>query len=455
MNEYLGFKIIKLDSVNIEIEIDSFEFFKKVQKGISLNWNKRIQDTEEIVRYWRDEILDLTKKKRYNFEYDILDDLNKYIIDNFTINEPVNEVYGMSDNTTEWIDFFYDLIAYKSIPQFLKSIDEMNLVDEIEIFDETIETESASLLYNANEMNELIKKGISKDNKLKLKDIDFEINLTICPVEYFDTELFSGYYDDSKSEYKDGVVYNGKMFFDIYIPEDIFDIEINKKNIDNFLKENDIKRRLYSMLTHETDHINELTIRASKGVSIFPEKVLNHLVNIMKNHKFSEISNEWHDFLQDVYLHLSFEQNARIPQLYTMLKDKNITNQSEFWKEVKQTTVWLDLQDLKDFDAKEFMDEFTLNMKDEDIKDVFRDKKVFPENEIDNTEAKILVMRYLLGLWDDYIDEVNKSEIKLDKLPPDVFKDPYKFFKFFEERFHKNYKKIYRKIAKLSVDLIK
>ena len=114
-----------------------------------------------------------------------------------------------------------------------------------------------------------------------------------------------------------------------------------KKYFDNYIT---------SLLTHELTHSLEFSEKVKNNSKhITKEILLNHMNNSMKNNDLTKVSKDWFYFLNLVYLNLSFEVNARIPQLYSMIEDKDMKTQDDFWTEVKKTNVWEEMLLLKDF----------------------------------------------------------------------------------------------------------
>lgn len=230
---------------------------------------------------------------------------------------------------------------------------------------------------------------------------------------------------------------------------------------------------LRSTISHELLHAYQTYKQLeSGGESHFgKETTLNSLVNIpiMRDMGISM----WDDFLNFVYLHLSFEINARIPQLYEYYKELGINTKEEFLKNVKKSDVWRQMKYLENFNAKDFIDNFELPKEEE---------MGFSMNPLDlvhkmlngdfskleklkhrgvNVESNEAALKSLINMWDNLL-QMGSQQIKNDTgidfnmlpVPEKAKQDPYLFFKFFEDRFKKKAEKWKRKIYRVGSLLI-
>lgn len=218
---------------------------------------------------------------------------------------------------------------------------------------------------------------------------------------------------------------------------------------------------LEEVISHELLHAYQ-KIKQLKGggTSHFGrEMALNSLVN---NQYFKEMEIEWwSEFLNLIYLHLSFEINARINQLYYRLKKKNITNTQDLVRELHNSYLWGQMELLESFDAKEFINKFELPKENEMD---FSNPLAFLHNLINGSRLKAMgvdtssdekAIKSLINLWDqilsmgvDAIQDMGVN-ITMDKVPQKAKEDPYVFFKFFEDRFHKKAETWKRKMYKV------
>lgn len=188
------------------------------------------------------------------------------------------------------------------------------------------------------------------------------------------------------------------------------------------------------------------------------ETALNALSN---NPHFSEINIDWWSkFLHLIYLHLSFEINARVTQLYHRLKNRDIKTTEDFIRELEKSEVWKQMKMLESFNADEFINDFELPKEEFDISNplaflhsLFRDSH-YKSLGVD-TGSKEESIKSLINLWDEILSmgvkSMNKMGVKLtmDKVPQKAKEDPYVFFKFFEDRFHKKAETWKRKMYRI------
>lgn len=216
----------------------------------------------------------------------------------------------------------------------------------------------------------------------------------------------------------------------------------------------EIKETISHELLHAYQKIRQL--KSGKEAHFGKETALNALAN---NPHFRELGIDWwSDFLNLIYLHLSFEVNARIEQLYYKLKDRGIKTGDEFLKHLHKTEIWRQMKMLEDFDAKEYINNFELPEEGDKLNPLymlhsFMKKAQYKSMGVD-ISSKDATIKSLINLW-DVILEMGVSQIQslgvditMAKVPQKAKEDPYIFFKFFEKRFHKRAqvwkKKMYR-----------
>jgi len=363
-------------------------------------------------------------------------------------NNFLNEKRGINNDVTILSKFIYDII-FDQILIFSKDLDNIDIYNKTLL---TLENEStvnsATYTFPIDEMNNRIE-TLSLDI-LKLKDFVFELDLTFISDDMFDIDLFNASFDDLELKLKDDIFYNGKLYFELYIPSSFLNISKKNKNTLNiFFNNYKIDLEILSMLNHEFVHALEFTQKFKKGKNISEERLLNFLVYLLKKEQMIDIGPLWSFFLNLIYLHLSYEENARVSQLNTLIDNKSFNNQDEFWNAVKQTSVWKEMIDLKDFDPQTFYDNFEYDANDEDIEELFD----YPGS------IKDKVLKHLIHMFDDKIDIVNDhfeqySDIKLDKLNKKILDNPIEFLNFWDKRFKVVFEKFRRKISKLYVSHI-
>lgn len=234
-----------------------------------------------------------------------------------------------------------------------------------------------------------------------------------------------------------------------------FNLSVEKEGISN--KDiNELEETISHELLHVYQKINQLK---SGGESHFgPETTLNALTN---NQHFKEINIDWWSkFLHLIYLHLSFEINARVTQLYHRLKNKDIKTSEDFVLELKKSNVWKQMEMLESFNAEDFINEFELPDDDNNpsnplafLHNLFKDSH-YKSLGVD-IESKEATIKSLINLWDQILSVGVKAmgnigvNITMEKVPQKAKEDPYMFFKFFEGRFHKKAETWKRKMYKI------
>jgi hypothetical protein len=223
-------------------------------------------------------------------------------------------------------------------------------------------------------------------------------------------------------------------------------------NID-FLKE------LKSTISHELLHAYQKFKQMEGGSKSHfgRETILNSLTNF---ELFKEINITWWDqFLYLVYLHLSFEINARVTQLYYEVKEKNLKTKDDIIKEVYKSDVWKQLKMLEEFDAENFISTFKSPLPNIDnplktLHDFIESHKlnlmgVDVESDQDIIKSLIRIWDETLRIGSETIKKTTGIDFNMMPVPKSSKQDPYQFFKFFEKRFHKKADKFKKKLHKV------
>jgi hypothetical protein len=118
---------------------------------------------------------------------------------------------------------------------------------------------------------------------------------------------------------------------------------------------------------------------------------------------------------------------------------------------IKSAQVWEEKETVKNFNAKEFIENFSYKSSDEDLKSVFRTLDIYTEEQLQTYDIKNLLLKELISIWNRSIDHTNDlyDDFDLRKLKPGELQSPIRFFKNFEKKFHKKADKWERKIYKL------
>ena len=236
-----------------------------------------------------------------------------------------------------------------------------------------------------------------------------------------------------------------------------FDIMTDRDNPTNNLKQD-----LNDTVAHELLHMyQKLKQLETGGESHFgKEGVLNAII---MNPVLEDVQlNWWKKFLNLIYLHLSFEVNARVTQLYYLLKKKNINTKEDFLKELHKSSVWEQMKHLEDFNAEEYVKTIKIpGLGDNpfEMLNALMNKAELASKGI-NTRNKEEMLKSLIELWDISLIIGNKGlkqmgmDVNMEKVPQSVKKNPIKFFKFFEKRFHKKAENWKRKLYRIGTLLL-
>jgi len=241
----------------------------------------------------------------------------------------------------------------------------------------------------------------------------------------------------------------------------IFDIVFSHEGVGE--KE---KSLLSKVISHELLHVYQAFKQLESGnKSHFGKETL---LNVLHGHPITANTGlpYWDYFLNLVYLHLSFEINARVNELYNELKDEDINTVDDFLLELKKTNIWGQMSELENFDAEEYIENFKYpKMKTpEDLEDGENPLELLHNLAIGmdlakkgvDVRSKNRALKSLIDLWDKTLQigvkELGKMgvDIPMDKVPKKAKEDPYVFFKFFEDRFHKKSEKWKRKLYRIA-----
>lgn len=357
--------------------------------------------------------------------------------------------FNINPEVIEWTDFFYQTLEQSAIPTFLRGLDENTKTcaefDGVECI-----VDSMHLDFSHKILNKLIQDYINPKNKLYFKNLNFEVDITLVPDSLFSLDYYNGYYTEYNAEYYKRKLRNAGLYFDIYLPYSIL------KDYAGVMNDYNINSKLYEIISHEMDHAYEFLDRRKGGdTPIFPDRLKNFLIYLNKQNPLNALSPDWERFLNLCYYNLSFERNARVTQLCYSLVDHFIDNKEDFFAFIKDSDPWKEMIQLRDFNAEEFYENFTINASPEDLKESFLTTGVYTEEDFKSCDIKTLVLRYFLTEWNKNIDVVNDEflihgDLVLRKLTDDVIENPELFFNRYEEKFTKNWLYFYDRVEKMS-----
>ena len=390
--------------------------------------------------------------------------------------ELLNEIMGVPKAIDFWVDIFSIIIT-----GVIKSVVDN---DEIEVSDVNYEDDDGNevedtayrgrtMMDGKEVMNWVMKIAGYSDIKNLLQDPKFKLlpiyNPTIQTTVYFlpqkvyeiqfnqgDNDFVSAShsFDASKKSLskigKNEILVNQNFGFEIYL---------TVKDMEKF-DSGKIRKMLKSAIGHELTHCYEMYNRLKTSGDPYQgrESMLNVATRMMDDFKYPS----WGDFLHLVYLHLGFEINARVAQIYYDLKDSDIKTTEDFMSYLKKTSAYKEAEMLENFDAKQFIENFQIRgldffeMLEDTAKQNAREKNKLPGIYLKRTPEE--GMTHLIEGWNIFLQEMseylNKKGLYKGKLmelvPQSAMKDPYVFFKFFEKRFHKKAERFKRKMYRVA-----
>jgi hypothetical protein len=365
------------------------------------------------------------------------------------IGNSMSEKVGSPNSIEPWVDLIFNILRNQLLVfvDHVRNTDEYDIIIEIEGKDH----KSKSLVFNheKEKINKYIKNHIPKGDDLKVKDMSIEIGVSILPDEVYNFDTWNASFKDINSYINNSIYHDVELLFEIHLPESI--LEVDSDEVDDFISKNGIYDKVRSMVSHEVTHLYEYYKRKLNNISSWKDRLVGTNKVLVEKQLISNISSDWKHFLNLVYLSLDYEINARVSQLYYELSDKDIETKYDFMNFIKSAQVWEEKEMVKNFNAKEFIENFSYKSSDEDLKSVFRTLDIYTEEQLQTYDIKNLLLKELISIWNRSIDHTNDlyDDFDLRKLKPGELQSPIRFFKNFEKKFHKKADKWERKIYKL------
>jgi len=387
----------------------------------------------------------------------------------------LNEIMGVPKAVDFWVDYF-SLITAGMIKSVIDN-------DQIEFSDVNYEDENGEQVEDTayrgrvqmkgKEVTEWVlkisgypdRKDLLNDPRFKtfpLYNPNIEVTVYFLPKKIYDlqfagktdTTSASHSFDSSKKALskigKSEVLVNQSFTFEVYLTTDDMERFNSQK----------IRKILNPTIGHELTHCYETYNRVKRSGDPFQgrETMLNTATRTMDDFKYPS----WSNFLNLVYLHLGFEVNARVTQVYYELKDIGIKTTEEFMNYLKKTSAYEEAQELENFDAKQFIENFEIRgldffeMLEDSLKQKAREKNKLPG--IYPKKTKEEGMTHLIEGWNTFLQELSKYLSQkgvykgklMDLVPQSAMENPYLFFKFFEKRFHKKAERFKRKMYRVA-----
>ena len=188
--------------------------------------------------------------------------------------------------------------------------------------------------------------------------------------------------------------------------------------------------------------------------------IKEYLSNARTTPDFEQISNitsmmnklgaidDWDELMFLIYLHLSFELNARVSEVYGLLRNKKITSKEEFIDFLKTSRAFSYAKRLKNFNAERYIKDLEIPQETIDRIRAY-DKKETSMDEIKNVVLDQLIQNWSIT-YQDFLKDFSADEtIKIPNLSPKILSSPQNFLKFWEKRFNKAGEDSIRKISRL------
>lgn len=389
----------------------------------------------------------------------------------------LNEISGVP----KALDFWVKLLTNFYLEKIKKLIDSGEWWNETGVLDGSEELAyRGTVSYSGDEFLKWVLDTIGMNQTEFVKSKNFnefplwkpklELNLMMMPESIYqkyskEVEQYEAHVQSPLSSNLKRLGGDRKVLTDLVIS--VSPILSNTQNVDGFGKyENQIKSILTSTIAHELLHTYQIyrQLVSGKTSSFGKEEALDKIV---KTEPISSPSNifitggklgKWKDFLYLIYLHLSFEINARVTETFYILKSKDIPDVETFMNELVKTPTWKQYRMLKSFNAENFINQFnekdSLNYDDDNPFRLLHDM-------LNGIYSSPDTLNKLINNWDLMINMYNTTIQGLDEFPemPDLPKkikeDPLLFFKFWEKRFHRkaeNYRKKLLKLATLVIN---
>ena len=296
-----------------------------------------------------------------------------------------------------------------------------------------------------------------------LVEPEIYISLFIVPDEYTDTSSliqsakFQSDIEEATVNFDDkeyAVQAGGSFSFDITIPESVFDsggtVELFKTTV---------KPKLMSIIYHELTHSFEFIKRTVSGSDLPGAETAWNRISMSKVGVPS-----WDHLLHLIYLHLSFEFNARIPEMYQTLKNSGFNTPEEFKKLLKSSRIWEYSDELASFNTEKYLEDF--EVPEWVAENVRRDGG----QDMTDEDVKYRVIDSLVKNWSEWYEKIVEEwgginpqaeqilqlfgapQPVVHRAPPlkkGMVSSPEKFLKFWEKRFNRKGMTAKKKLSRL------
>jgi len=288
--------------------------------------------------------------------------------------------------------------------------------------------------------------------KFPLAEPKLKLDLVIVPdedIKIGDDYINNASFDTADMDIRDAtfddgttrpLLVGGTITIEISIPQSSYDSATFVELFDT-----EIKPYVESVLFHELTHVYEFYNRlltSSLDPSFENISSASSMVNKMG------LVDDWDELMFLIYLHLSFELNARVSEVYGLIRNKNIRSKKEFLDFLKTSRAFSYAKRLRNFNSETYYNDFEVPQDNIDRVRQY-DGKETPIEEI-----KEIVMQQLVDNWvvsykqllDDFSDD---ETLSVPTLPSKATSSPKNFLKFWQKRFNRAGEDSIRKISKL------
>ena len=349
----------------------------------------------------------------------------------------IKEALGVPRPIGFWVDTFSSIIK-DGLLMLLSS-------DDKEIFFDGNEVQEKAVFLGWNSSNEKFLDFPLAEPQLKLKlvvvpDESISIGDDYIDSASFETsevDLVDATFDDGKTL---PLLVGGVINIRINIPQSSYD---NGSFVE--LYDTDIKPYVESVLFHELTHVYEFYKRILSN-SAKPD--FEQVANLSQMLNKMGAVDDWDELMFLIYLHLSFELNARVAEVYGLIRNKNIKSKEEFVEFLKSSRAWSYAKRLNNFTVESFIKDF-------DVPQATIDKiREYDGKETSIEEIKDVVLSQLIQNWSvtyqDFLKDFSADEtLKIPELSPHITSSPKNFLKFWQKRFNKAGEDSLRKISRL------
>jgi len=361
----------------------------------------------------------------------------KFIITTTQSKRLIRESLGVPHAIEFWVDTFSSLIK-DGLLMLLSSEDK-------EVFFDGTDVQKKASSRGWNNENDNFK-------LFPLAEPQLNLLLDVVPDEYIkngDDYIQNASFDTSGMDvvdatFEEGVTLplfvGGTVNIELTIPESSYE---NGTFVE--LYDSEIKPYAESILFHELTHVFEFYNRILSNSASPDFEQVSNLTQMLN--KMGAVD-DWDELMFLIYLHLSFELNARVSEVYGLLRNKKISSKEEFIEFLKTSRAFSYAKRLNNFSAEEYLKDFEVPQQTID-RIRHHDQKDTPIEEI-----KDVVLTQLINNWSEtyksFLSDFSADDtLQIPQLSPKITSSPQNFLKFWEKRFNKAGKDSIRKISRL------